>query len=56
MAPGTSAPQPGQIEAFAREHLTAYMVPREFRFFESLPRTVSMKICRPELKTMLGIP
>jgi acyl-CoA synthetase (AMP-forming)/AMP-acid ligase II len=55
MAPGAPAPEPAQLEAFAREHLTAYMVPREFRFVACLPRTVSMKISRPELKTMLGI-
>jgi acyl-CoA synthetase (AMP-forming)/AMP-acid ligase II len=55
MAPGSPPPPPGLLEAFAREHLTAYMVPREFRFVDSLPRTVSMKISRPELKTLLGI-
>jgi len=29
MAPGTPPPPPATIEAFAREHLTAYMVPKE---------------------------
>jgi long-chain acyl-CoA synthetase len=55
MIPGVPSPQPAQIEAFAREHLTAYMIPKEFRFVDTLPRTASMKISRPELKTMLGI-
>jgi long-chain acyl-CoA synthetase len=55
MIPGVPSPQPAQIEAFAREYLTAYMVPKEFRFVAALPRTASLKISRPELKTMLGI-
>jgi len=55
MAPGTPPPLPATIEAFAREHLTAYMVPREFRFVDTLPRTASLKINRPELKIILGL-
>jgi long-chain acyl-CoA synthetase len=55
MAPGVPTPRPELIEAFAREHLTAYMIPKEFRFVETLPRTASLKISRPELKAMLGI-
>jgi acyl-coenzyme A synthetase/AMP-(fatty) acid ligase len=55
MTPGTQSPQPAEIEAFARDHLTSYMVPKEFRFVETLPRTASLKISRPELKAMLGI-
>jgi long-chain acyl-CoA synthetase len=55
MMPGVPTPRPELIEAFAREHLTAYMIPKEFRFVETLPRTASLKISRPELKAMLGI-
>ncbi len=55
MAPGTPPPLPATIEAFAREHLTAYMVPKEFRFVDTLPRTASLKINRPELKIILGL-
>jgi long-chain acyl-CoA synthetase len=55
MTAGIPPPQPELIEAFARAHLTAYMIPKEFRFVATLPRTASMKISRPELKTMLGI-
>jgi long-chain acyl-CoA synthetase len=55
MAPGTPPPPPATIEAFAREHLTAYMVPKEFRFVDTLPRTASLKINRPELKIILGL-
>jgi acyl-coenzyme A synthetase/AMP-(fatty) acid ligase len=55
MVPGTPPPLPATIEAFAREHLTAYMVPKEFRFVDALPRTASLKINRPELKLILGL-
>ena len=55
MAPGTPPPSLIVLEAFAREHLTAYMVPKEFRFVDTLPRTASLKINRPELKTILGL-
>jgi long-chain acyl-CoA synthetase len=54
MMPGTSPPDPRELDAFARRHLTAYMVPKEYRFV-ALPRTASMKVSRPELKAMLGI-
>jgi long-chain acyl-CoA synthetase len=55
MLPGVSAPAPGLLETFAREHLTAYMIPKEFHFVAALPRTASMKVSRPELKIMLGV-
>ena len=55
MAPDVTAPTPGLLEAFAREHLTAYMIPKEFHFVAALPRTASMKVSRPELKVMLGV-
>ncbi len=50
MAPGTTRRRRRQLEAFAREHLTAYMIPKEFHFVDALPRTASMKVSRPELK------
>jgi long-chain acyl-CoA synthetase len=55
MMPGMSPPDPGDLDAFARQHLTSYMVPKEYRFVMALPRTASMKVSRPELKAMLGI-
>jgi long-chain acyl-CoA synthetase len=55
MLPGVSPPAPGLLDTFAREHLTAYMIPREFHFVTALPRTASMKVSRPELKVMLGV-
>jgi len=55
MLPDVSPPAPGLLETFAREHLTAYMIPKEFHFIAALPRTASMKVSRPELKVMLGV-
>jgi acyl-coenzyme A synthetase/AMP-(fatty) acid ligase len=55
MLPDVSPPAPGLLESFAREHLTAYMIPKEFHFVAALPRTASMKVSRPELKVMLGV-
>jgi long-chain acyl-CoA synthetase len=55
MAPQVPAPDPAQLEAFAREHLTAYMIPKEFHFVAALPRTASLKVSRPDLKLMLGL-
>jgi acyl-coenzyme A synthetase/AMP-(fatty) acid ligase len=55
MGPGIAPPVAADLDAFARQHLTAYMVPKEFIFVDALPRTASMKISRPELKAMLGI-
>jgi acyl-CoA synthetase (AMP-forming)/AMP-acid ligase II len=55
MLPDVSPPDPVLLDAFAREHLTAYMIPKEYRFVAALPRTASMKISRPELKVMLGL-
>ncbi len=55
MAPGFAFPDAALLEEFAREHLTAYMIPKEFHFVDALPRTASMKVSRPELKAMLGL-
>ena len=43
------------LESFARERLAAYQVPVEFRFVEALPRTTTLKVSRPELRSLLGI-
>jgi long-chain acyl-CoA synthetase len=55
MQPDAIPPAPALLVTFAREHLTAYMIPKEFRFVAALPRTASMKVSRPELKALLGI-
>ncbi len=48
-------PEPAALESFARDRLAAYQVPVEFRFVEALPRTTTMKVSRPELRSLLGI-
>lgn len=55
LQPGAARPNDDQLRSFAREHLTAYMVPVEFHVVSMLPRTASMKVSRPELKAMLGV-
>lgn len=55
MAPQVPPPDPAHLEAFAREHLTAYMIPKEFHFVPALPRTASLKVSRPDLKLLLGL-
>lgn len=55
MRPGVAPPSAQEMEAFARRHLSAYMIPKAFHFIEALPRTASMKVSRPELKKMLGL-
>ncbi|MBI1210592.1 MAG: AMP-binding protein [Alphaproteobacteria bacterium] len=39
-----------QIEAFAREHLAGYKVPRSYSFMNEIPRTGSGKILKRELR------
>jgi acyl-CoA synthetase (AMP-forming)/AMP-acid ligase II len=45
----------GDLDAFLRRTLPAYMIPVEYIVVAALPRTVSMKVSRPELKAMLGV-
>ncbi len=52
---GGLAPDPAELDAFLRRTLPAYMIPVEFRVVEALPRTISLKISRPELKALLGV-
>jgi len=55
LQPGAARPDEEQLRSFAREHLTAYMVPVAFHIVDALPRTASMKVSRPELKALLGV-
>jgi len=56
MVPGTPPPLPATIEAFAREHLDPRTwFPKNFRFVDALPRTASLKINRPDSRTILGL-
>jgi fatty-acyl-CoA synthase/long-chain acyl-CoA synthetase len=49
-APGSTLTA-GEIEAFAREHLAGYKVPRSVDFADELPRTGSGKILKRQLRT-----
>jgi long-chain acyl-CoA synthetase len=55
LAVGEEAPEKEQLDAFLKATLPAYMVPVEYRVVDELPRTISMKVSRPELKKLLGI-
>lgn len=39
-----------EIKAFVREHLSAYAYPREIEFVDDLPKTLTGKIRRIELR------
>jgi acyl-CoA synthetase (AMP-forming)/AMP-acid ligase II len=41
-----------ELMAFAREHLTAYQVPREIVVVQALPRTASMKVSAPAVAAL----
>jgi acyl-CoA synthetase (AMP-forming)/AMP-acid ligase II len=55
LAEGAQAPESHALDALVRAHLPAYMVPVEYRILDTLPRTASLKISRPELKAILGV-
>ncbi|MCU4182851.1 AMP-binding protein [Acidiferrimicrobium sp. IK] len=44
------------VEAFAREHLASYKVPRSVSFADALPKTGSGKVLKRELKVALAPP
>ena len=52
---GGAAPDPADLDAFLRKTLPAYMVTVEYRVVAALPRTISMKVSRPELKALLEV-
>lgn len=45
-------PAAGDLESFARAHLKPYEVPVAFKIVAALPRTVSMKVSRPEVREL----
>jgi len=51
----SQAPAKEDLDAFLKAELPAYMVPVEYRVVKELPRTISMKVSRPELKKLLGV-
>ena len=52
---GGAAPEPAELDAFLRQTLPAYMIPVDYQVVDALPRTISMKVSRPELKKLLGL-
>jgi long-chain acyl-CoA synthetase len=50
--PGAPPPTPEEVIEFARRHLVAYQVPVRVIVVPKLPRTVSLKISRPEARAM----
>lgn len=48
-------PDKEELDSFLKETLPSYMVPVEYRIVDALPRTISMKVSRPELKSLLGV-
>jgi fatty-acyl-CoA synthase len=50
---GASAPDPAALEAFLRERLAAFKVPRRFVFVDELPRTASGKVQKHVLRDQL---
>jgi long-chain acyl-CoA synthetase len=52
LRPGAAVPTSAELETFARRHLPPYAVPVQFKILDALPRTISMKVIRPEIKAM----
>ncbi|WP_052134569.1 class I adenylate-forming enzyme family protein [Sphingomonas sp. 37zxx] len=51
---GVEPPTPEELEAFARKHLIAYQVPAQFLIVAKLPRTVSLKVSRPDVRALFA--
>lgn len=51
--PGVSAIDLASLERACRERLLAYQVPVRFVVLDALPRTESMKVCLPALRSLL---
>jgi fatty-acyl-CoA synthase len=47
---GESGATPEELEAFCREHLGGFKVPRRYEFLEALPRNAAGKIMKRELR------
>ncbi|KAB2371323.1 long-chain-fatty-acid--CoA ligase [Actinomadura montaniterrae] len=55
LRPGASA-APGDVIAFAREHLGGYKVPRRVEVVDELPRNVAGKVLKRDLRTRYAAP
>lgn len=54
LRPGVTPPTPEELRAFAQGHLTPYQVPVRFKIVDALPRTVSMKVSRPDVRALFS--
>jgi len=52
LKPGTPTVSEAELVSFARERLVPYQVPARFRIVPELPRTVSDKVRRPEVRAL----
>jgi acyl-CoA synthetase (AMP-forming)/AMP-acid ligase II len=50
--PGAAVPSEAELKAYAQQHLTAYQVPARFKVVVALPRTISMKVSRPGVRSL----
>ncbi|HET9986264.1 MAG TPA: acyl-CoA synthetase [Longimicrobiales bacterium] len=51
-APGSSAPTPDELRAWARERLAPYKVPKEVRLVPELPRNAMGKVTKPAVQRL----
>lgn len=49
---GCPDPGAGALTAFLRQHLTPYQIPTQYRVVGDLPRTASMKVSQPALRSL----
>lgn len=52
--PGQPKPLAADLEAFGRERMPAYFVPVAYEFVSEMPRTNSLKISRPALRSLFS--
>lgn len=52
LRPDVPSPTPTELETFARKHLKPYEVPVKLKIVQALPRTISMKVSRPEVRAL----
>ncbi|AMN46209.1 hypothetical protein ACG33_03625 [Steroidobacter denitrificans] len=51
---GVAAPTEEELRAHAHQHLSPYQIPVRFKLVAALPRTVSMKISRPDVLALFA--
>jgi long-chain acyl-CoA synthetase len=53
--PAAPRPSEAELKAYAQRHLTPYQVPVRFKLVAALPRTISMKVSRPDVRALFEI-